>query len=103
VVQAELDDPERADAPFEGFTGPTTFEAGVDRFLCTDLIVHRWDLAVATGQDTTLEPAEMTHVRSSMAGLEDQLRSPGAIGPELEPPPDADEQVRFLAWAGRRA
>ena len=103
VVQAELDNPERAATTFEGFTGTTTFEAGVDRFLCTDLIVHRWDLATATGQTTVLGPTEMAHARSSMAGLEDQLRSPGALGPEIEPPPGADEQVAFLAWAGRRA
>ena len=102
-IQAELDDPERASTTFQGFTGETTLEAAVDRFLCTDLVVHRWDLGRATGQDVRLDPQDMADVRSSMAGLEDSMRSPGALGPEVTPPPGADEQTAFLAWAGRRA
>ena len=102
-IQAELDDPERATTTFQGFTGETTLEAAVDRFLCTDLVVHRWDLATATGQDVRLDPADMAAVRESMAPMADQMRSPGALGPELTPPPGADEQTAFLAWAGRRA
>jgi uncharacterized protein (TIGR03086 family) len=103
TVQAELDDPEKATAIFDGFAGPTTFEAAVDRFLCTDLVVHRWDLAQASGQDVQLAPADMDHVREAMAGLADQMRGPGAFGPELEPSPGADEQTAFLAYFGRRA
>lgn len=102
TVQADLDDPERAAATFEGFTGPSTFEGGVDRFLCTDLVIHRWDLAQATGQEITLRSQNMGDVRKSMTGLEDTMRGPGAIGPELDPPQGADEQARFLAYFGRR-
>ena len=102
-IQAELDDPGRATTEFEGFAGKTTLEAAVDRFLCTDLVVHRWDLGRATGQDVRLDPAEMAAVRESMAPMADQMRSPGALGPELTPPRGADEQTAFLAWAGRQA
>jgi uncharacterized protein (TIGR03086 family) len=102
-IQAELDDPARATVEFDGFMGRGTLEAAVDRFLCTDLVVHRWDLATATGQDVRLDPAEMAAVRESMAPLADQMRSPGALGPELPAPPGADEQTAFLAWAGRSA
>ncbi len=102
-TQAALDDPARASETYEGFTGPSTFEGGVDQFLCTDLLVHRWDLARATGQDVRLDPADMAHVRDAMADLSDRMRGPGAIGPELEAPPDADEQTAFLAYFGRRA
>ena len=102
-IQAELDDPERAATTFTGLMGESTFEAAVDRFLCTDLVVHRWDLATATGQDVRLDPAEMAAVRESMAPRADQMRTPGALGPELTPPPGADEQTAFLAWAGRQA
>jgi uncharacterized protein (TIGR03086 family) len=103
VVQADLDDPARAAAGFEGLLGPSTFEAAADRFLNTDLVVHRWDLARATGQDLRLDPDDMAYARAAMAGLEPGLRSPGAFGPELEAPEGADEQTAFLAWAGRRA
>ena len=60
-------------------------------------------VAEATGQDVRLDPADMAAVRESMAPLVDQMRSPGALGPELPAPPGADEQTAFLAWAGRRA
>lgn len=103
AVQAVLDDPATAAETFEGFTGTTTFEAAVDRFLCTDLVVHRWDLAEATGQEVTLEPADMAAVREAMTPMGDALRSAGAFGPELAPPPGADQQTAFLAWTGRRA
>jgi uncharacterized protein (TIGR03086 family) len=103
MTQAELDDPDRATTTFEGLLGTTTFEAAVDRFLCTDLVIHRWDLAEATGQAVTLAPDDMAHARQAMSGLADRMRGPGAIGPELDPPAGADEQTAFLAWFGRRA
>jgi uncharacterized protein (TIGR03086 family) len=102
-IQAELDDPERAASTFTGLMGESTFEAAADRFLCTDLVVHRWDLGRATGQDVRLDPAEMAAVRESMAPMADQMRGPGAFGPELEPPRGADEQTAFLAYFGRQA
>ena len=102
-IQAELDDPERAAVEFEGFAGKSTLEAAVDRFLCTDLVVHRWDLARATGQELRIDPTEMATVRESMAPMADRMRGPGAFGPELEPPRDADEQTAFLAFFGREA
>ncbi len=103
TVQAHLDDPERAMATFEGFTGTSTFEDAVARFLGTDLVIHRWDLGAATGQAVDLDPAEMQRVREAMAGLADRMRGPGAIGPEIDVPADADEQTAFLAYFGRRA
>jgi uncharacterized protein (TIGR03086 family) len=102
-VQDDLDDPALASATFEGFTGPSTFEAAVDRFLCTDLVLHRWDLARASGEDVTIDAADMAHVREAMADLVDRMRGPGAFGPELDPPAGADEQTAFLAFFGRDA
>jgi uncharacterized protein (TIGR03086 family) len=103
TVQTILDDPARATVEFQGFTGTSTFEAGVDKFLCTDLVVHRWDLATATGQTVALDPADMARARTTMEAMGDLLRSPGAMGPELDPGPGADEQTAFLAFFGRRA
>jgi len=102
-IQAELDDPERATTTFQGLMGESTFEAAADRFLCTDLVVHRWDLGRATGQDVRIDPEDMAAVRESMAPLADKMRGPGAFGPELEPPRAADEQTAFLAFFGREA
>jgi uncharacterized protein (TIGR03086 family) len=102
-IQAELDDPARASTTFQGLMGESTFEAATDRFLCTDLVVHRWDLGRATGQEIEIDHDDIAAVRTSMEGLSDKMRGPGAFGPELEPPRGADEQTAFLAFFGREA
>jgi len=84
-------------------TGKSTFEAGVDKFLCTDLVVHGWDLARATGLDETIDPEDAKRVQRNMASMGDGLRSPGAFGAEVEPPSGADEQQKMLAFLGRKA
>jgi len=101
-VQASLDDPGRAQTEYTGFTGTSTFEEGVGRFLCTDLVVHGWDLARATGLDERIDPEDVDRVWAVAKGFGDVLRSPQAFGPEVEPPPDADDQQRLLAVLGRR-
>lgn len=103
AIQTQLDDAEGAVAEFDGFTGRTTLEAAVDRFLCTDLVLHGWDLATATGQTVTIDPDDMAHIREAMAPLADKMRGPSAFGPELDAPTDADDQTTFLAFFGRRA
>jgi uncharacterized protein (TIGR03086 family) len=103
AVQADLDDPARAGATFQGWRGPSTFAEAVDRFLGFDQVVHRWDLARAAGVDDRIDPADLRLASESVAYYGDDLRRPGVCGPALEPPPDADEQTRLLALLGRRA
>ena len=102
VVQADLDDPARATAGYEGFFGPTTFEATVERFGCFDLLVHRWDLARAAGLDDRLDPDEVHRVLVDARLLGDALRGNGICGPEVAPAPGADEQDQLLAFLGRQ-
>jgi uncharacterized protein (TIGR03086 family) len=67
-----------------------------------DVLIHGWDLAVATGQDPALDP-EL--VRGCLDVVEPQLsllQASGAFGPALEAAPDADDQTRLLAMLGRR-
>ena len=52
-----------------------TFAEGIDRSICTELVVHGWDLARATGQDDRIDPAEIARVRGPYA------RSHGEPGP----------------------
>lgn len=103
VVLADLTDPERAGAEFDGFFGPTTFAQAVDRFIGFDLIVHRWDLARATGLDEAIDPDDVRWARRATEFFGDSLRSEGVCGTELTPPADADEQTRLLAHLGRRS
>jgi uncharacterized protein (TIGR03086 family) len=100
AVQGALED-ERATQEFEGFFGTSTFEAAVDRFLATDLTVHGWDLARATGQDERIRAEEIPRVRAVAESFGDAIRSPGAFGPEVDVPEGADDQARLLAFLGR--
>lgn len=101
-VQAELDDPARANVEFEGAFGRSTFADAVDRFVTFDLAVHGWDLARATGQDETIDPAEVARLWETAREFGDAIRSDGVCGPAVEPPTNADEQERLLAYLGRR-
>jgi uncharacterized protein (TIGR03086 family) len=102
VIQRDLEDPERAATEFQGFSGRSTFEAAVDRFLCFDLVVHAWDLARAAGLDDRMDPADIPRVRQQAEAFGDAMRGPQAFGPTVEVPPDADDQAKLLAFLGRR-
>jgi uncharacterized protein (TIGR03086 family) len=102
AVQADLDDPGRAAVEYEGYFGRSTFEASVDQFLSTDLVVHGWDLARATGQDEAIAPDDARRVMDATRVFGEAMRGPQAFGPEVEAPPGADEQTRMLAFLGRR-
>ena len=103
ALQRELDDPERAATAFDGFFGPTTLARSVDTFACFDLLVHGWDVARATGGDTTIDPAELPWLRATAEAFGEGIRSPNVCGPALEPPVGADEQTKLLAYLGRRS
>lgn len=103
VVQANLDDPELASAAFDGFFGRTTYAQAIDRFVCTDLVLHSWDLARAAGLDERIDPEDVARVMEQMKGFGDAARGPELFGSEIEPPPGADEQTRLLAFTGRRS
>lgn len=102
-TQADLDDPARASAKFEGFFGPMTFEGAIDRFICFDLAIHAWDLARATGLDATIAPAEIVRLRAAAEAFGDALHSAGVCGPTVEVAADADDQTKLLALLGRHA
>lgn len=105
AMQAALDDREVAATAFDGYFGPTTVEAVIDRFYTMDLIVHRWDVASVLGlrDHAALTSEEVASVRAALVGLEAAMRSPGLFGPELPVADDADEQTRLLAYIGRAA
>jgi uncharacterized protein (TIGR03086 family) len=102
AMQAALDDPALALTEYDGLGGRTTFEDGVSRFVCADLVIHNWDLSRASGQDERLDPDEVHAMYEAMQPLDELLRSPGAFGPKVEPPPDADEQTSLLCFLGRQ-
>ena len=100
-LQAALDDPATATKEFDGYAGRTTLEQAVGRFICLDLVVHRWDLARATGQDEQLDPNDVAWAHELAASFGEMLRMDGVCGPAVEVPEDAHPQAKLLAFVGR--
>ena len=68
-----------------------------------DIVVHGWDLARATGQDTTIEAdlaAEALDISHGL--LSPELRETGVFGPEVPISEDNPLHDRLAAFMGRR-
>lgn len=102
-MQADLEDPVKADEEYDGRLGRSTFGRSVDGFICFDLVVHGWDLARATGQDETIDPREVERVQAMVDSMGDVMRSNGVIGDPVDVGPDASAQQRLLGALGRGA
>ena len=75
--------------------------AGLVSLLVTDLTTHTWDIGHALGLPVKL-PSDLVAATFEWA-RENMVRRPGYFGPEITPPPDADDQTRMLAFLGRQA
>ena len=68
-----------------------------------DTVVHGWDVAKATGQDTTIDPELAAAALVVAEGMiSDALRATGAFGPPVPVPADAPVGDRLVAFTGRR-
>ncbi len=101
AVREVLADEAFATTPYDGYFGPTTLADTLRDFYGWDLVVHRWDLGRAVGQEVTWSDAECAFVEGALAGFGDQLYAEGICKPAVDPPAGADEQTRVLALLGR--
>ena len=102
AVQEILDDPDRAGADFTNpHTGSMPLAQAIDRFYTSDVFMHTWDLARATGQDETLDAEACAGMLAGMQPLEELIRGSGQYGPAVPVPEDADAQTRLLGFIGR--
>ncbi|HEU4567031.1 MAG TPA: TIGR03086 family metal-binding protein [Marmoricola sp.] len=67
--------------------------------LAADHLVHSWDLAVATGTDSRLDPHLVAEVAAWFADREELYRGAGIVGPHLGF--SGDPQANLLAAFGR--
>lgn len=111
-VEAVLADPSLAGRECDTPAGRMTAERSIGEVFSEDLVVHGWDLARATSQDDTIDPADLELMWSSLralpAGLMEDYRTPGAFGPgvevfgpEVEVAEDAPLQDKLVAFTGR--
>jgi uncharacterized protein (TIGR03086 family) len=103
AVQAILDDPASADRVLVNqYVGEVPLPEAIDRFYTSDVFMHTWDLARATGQDETLDEDISRELYEGMVPIEELLRGSGQYGAAVPVPDDADWQTRMLGFIGRR-
>jgi len=101
AVAAVIADDEVTDRPFDGYFGPTTVGASFEQFYIWDMLVHRWDLARATGAEAGLTEAELERIDAGADSFGPALHSDGVCGPPVPVAPDAGRETRVLARLGR--
>ena len=71
-------------------------------FTTLDIVIHKWDLAQGTGQNTSLDAglAEVCYGALQMGA--EAGRAGGAFGPEVSVPITASMQDKLLALSGRQ-
>ncbi|GAA4952634.1 TIGR03086 family metal-binding protein [Actinoplanes utahensis] len=102
AVQELLVDPETANRTFRNpHIGDVPLDQAIDRFYTTDVFLHTWDLARATGQDATLDAGQCADLLAGMEPMDAMLRASGQFGPAVPVPADADPQARLIGFIGR--
>lgn len=97
-----LADPTVAGTEYDGVFGRTTVGQSIVAFHGFDMVVHRWDIAVAAGLDERLTDDELGMLERSADGFGDHLYDDGVCKPALTVPDSAGRQERVLARLGRR-
>ncbi|MEI5097610.1 TIGR03086 family metal-binding protein [Streptomyces sp. PmtG] len=69
--------------------------------MVTDLVVHAWDLARATGSDEHLPDDLVALAAREVAPYAADLAKSGLFAPAVAPPPGADAQTALLCLLGR--
>ncbi len=102
AVQAVLDDPATGDRTFANpHIGELPLADAIDRFYTTDVFMHSWDLARASGQPVALDESECEMLVAGMLPIDDLLRSSGQYGPRVPVPDDASAMDRMVGFIGR--
>jgi uncharacterized protein (TIGR03086 family) len=92
--------PGALEAPCAVSYGPVPGEVYLGHRLI-DVLVHGWDVAKATGQDTKLDPELVEACRDVIEPQKDLLLGSGMFGADHTTPPGADPQTALLTLLGR--
>jgi len=101
AVETALADPTTCARTISGMFGEQPFESLVGRLLCSDTLIHTWDLARATGQDDQLDADAVGKTLEFLTPIDEAIRRPGGFSPKIEPAEGRDAQTRLLNFAGR--
>ncbi|HEY9294345.1 MAG TPA: TIGR03086 family metal-binding protein [Microlunatus sp.] len=102
AVQALLDDPQIGRRTLsDRHLGELPLDRAINDFYTTDVFMHTWDLARATGQDDRLDPDRCAAILAGSAAVEEAMRSSGQFGPAVPVATDASVQDRLIGFIGR--
>jgi uncharacterized protein (TIGR03086 family) len=102
AVQELLDDPATSVRVLTNpHLGELPLDVAVDRFYTTDIFLHTWDLARATGQDDRLDAELCAELLAGMEPIDEMLRASGQYGPRVPVPDSADAQSKLIGFIGR--
>lgn len=101
AMQALLDGPGRGDRFTHPMAGSFPLATAIDMFYTTDVFMHAWDLAAASGQPDPLDADEAERVLQGMLPIDAMLRQSGQYGPRVAVPDEAAPQDRLVAFIGR--
>jgi len=101
VAAAVFRVPGAMEAPCAVSYGPVPGEVYCGhRFI--DVLIHGWDVATSTGQDTTLDLELVEACLEVVEPQRDMLTGSGAFGTPADVPEGASRQTQLLAVLGRR-
>ena len=81
--------------------GPMPAEQVIGRLICTDVLVHTWDLARAVGGDEHLDDDAVAAAYSGLKPMDAMIRHAGRLRPQDRAAEGDDLQTEFLKFLGR--
>lgn len=78
---------------------PGQLQAGI---VFMEHLTHGWDVAKATGQDTTIADDLVTECMEVVTPMDAMLRMPGVCGPAVTVPDNASPTDKLVAFMGRQ-
>lgn len=102
AVQELLDDPETPGKMLSNpHTGDVPLDQAIANFYTSDVFMHSWDLARATGQPISLDDKRCAEMLAGMQPIDELLRSSGQYGPRVDVPKDASAMDQLMGFIGR--
>ncbi|WP_203567702.1 maleylpyruvate isomerase N-terminal domain-containing protein [Aestuariimicrobium ganziense] len=104
-VQDMLDDPERAGAmvtpPGQDDGQQVPLEQVIAQYYISDVAMHSWDLARASGQEANLDPGMVEGMANGMTAMKDTLAASGQFGTPVVLDESRPAIARLVAIIGR--
>jgi uncharacterized protein (TIGR03086 family) len=102
AIQRLLDAPGSDQRTFDHeHTGAMPLPVAIDRFYTSDVFMHTWDLARASGENDTLDEAMCAALFAGMEPMAAMLYASGQYGPRVLVPAGSDAQTQLLGLIGR--